>query len=151
MSSDRWISVKQKIQSLLDRLQRLEAENDELHQKINQYESALESQNESQESTNQEEVDLLKSNLARKDVFIENLEVEVQQFRQKTSDLEEKIALQDNTLQIQKNTILDLSEQNKMIKLAKGMSADKAETHELKIKINQLIRDIDRCIDLLND
>lgn len=132
MSSDRWISVKQKIQSLLDRLQRLEAENDELHQKINQYEYALESQNESQESTNQEEVDLLKSNLTRKDVFIENLEDEVQQFRQKTSDLEEKIALQDNTLQIQKNTILDLSEQNKMIKLAKGMSADKAETHELK-------------------
>ena len=36
MSSDRWISVKQKIQSLLDRLQRLELENDELHQKINQ-------------------------------------------------------------------------------------------------------------------
>jgi chromosome segregation ATPase len=151
MSSDRWISVKQKIQSLLDRLQRLEAENDELHQKINQYEYALESQNESQESTNQEEVDLLKSNLTRKDVFIENLEDEVQQFRQKTSDLEEKIALQDNTLQIQKNTILDLSEQNKMIKLAKGMSTDKADTHELKIKINQLIRDIDRCIDLLND
>ncbi len=149
MSSDRWISVKQKIQSLLDRLQRLEAENDELHQKINQYESALESQNESKESTNQKEADLLKGNLARKDVFIENLEDEVQQFRQKTSDLEEKIALQDNTLQIQKNTIL--SEQNKMIKLAKGMSADKAETHELKIKINQLIRDIDRCIDLLND
>ena len=151
MSSDRWISVKQKIQSLLDRLQRLEAENDELLQKINQYESALESQNESQESTNQEEVDLLKNNLAKKDVFIENLEDEVQQFRQKTSDLEEKIALQDNTLQIQKNTILDLSEQNKMIKLAKGMSADKSDTHELKIKINQLIRDIDRCIDLLND
>lgn len=151
MSSDRWISVKQKIQLLLDRLQRLEAENDELHQKINQYESALESQNEMQETTNQEEVNLLKSNLASKDVFIENLEDEVQQFRQKTSDLEEKVALQDKTLQIQKNTILDLSEQNKMIKLAKGMSADKAEIHELKIKINQLIRDIDRCIDLLND
>ena len=82
MSSDRWISVKQKIQILLDRLQRLEAENDELHEKINQYESALESQNEMQETTNQEEVNLLKSNLASKDVFIENLEDEVQ-FRQK--------------------------------------------------------------------
>ena len=56
MSSDRWFSVKQKIQSLLDRLQRLEAENDELHQKINQYESALETQNESQEPTNHEPI-----------------------------------------------------------------------------------------------
>ena len=151
MSSDRWISVKQKIQSLLDRLQRLEAENDALHQKIQEYELALATQNNSEETKNLEEVELLKSNLARKDMFIENLEDEVQQFREKTSDLEEKIALQDNTLQIQKNTILDLSEQNKMIKLAKGMSTDKADTHELKIKINQLIRDIDRCIDLLND
>ena len=149
MSSDRWISVKQKIQSLLDRLQRLEAENDELHQKINQYESALESQNESQESTNQEEVDLLKGNLASKDVFIENLEDEVQQFRQKTSDLEEKIALQDNTLQIQKNTILDLSEQNKMIKLAN--SIDNPENRSKFIqKIDQMIREIDQCIELIN-
>jgi chromosome segregation ATPase len=151
MSSDRWVSVKEKIQSLLDRLQRLEAENDELHQKINEYESAVESQNETEETTNQEDLDLLKSNLARKDVFIENLEDKIQQFSQRTSVLEEKITHQDNTLQIQKNTILDLSEQNKMIKLVKGMSADKAETHELKIKINQLIKDIDRCIDLLND
>ena len=151
MSSDRWISVKQKIQSLLDRLKLLEAENDELQQKIKEYETVLVSQNESEETVNDEEIELLKSNLTRKDMFIENLEDDVRQFREKISDLEEKIALQDNTLQIQKNTILDLSEQNKMIKLAKGMSADKAETHELKIKINQLIRDIDRCIDLLND
>jgi hypothetical protein len=59
--------------------------------------------------------------------------------------------LKDNTLQVQKNTINELTEQNKLIKLAKEMSSEKGGNHELKIKINELIRDIDRCIDLLND
>ena len=69
----------------------------------------------------------------------------------KVRELEEMLMLKDNTLQVQKNTINELTEQNKLIKLAKEMSSEKGDNHELKIKINELIRDIDRCIDLLND
>ena len=65
--------------------------------------------------------------------------------------MEEMLLIKDSTLQVQKNTINQLTEQNKLIKLAKEMSTEKADTHELKIKLNELIRDIDRCIDLLND
>ena len=38
-----------------------------------------------------------------------------------------------------------------MIKLAKEMSSTNADVHDLKIKINELVRDIDKCIDLLNE
>ncbi len=95
--------------------------------------------------------DLLRMNLSRKDAFILQLESEKRQLKIKISDLEEEIALKENTIEIQKNTLNDLKEQNKLIKLAKEMSPDKSDNHELKIKINELVRDIDRCIDLLND
>jgi len=95
--------------------------------------------------------DLLRMNLSRKDAFILQLETEKRQLKIKISDLEEEIALKENTIEIQKNTLNDLKEQNKLIKLAKEMSPDKSDNHELKIKINELVRDIDRCIDLLND
>ncbi len=95
--------------------------------------------------------DILRMNLSRKDAFILQLESEKRQLKIKISDLEEEIALKENTIEIQKNTLNDLKEQNKLIKLAKEMSPDKNDNHELKIKINELVRDIDRCIDLLND
>jgi len=95
--------------------------------------------------------DILRMNLSRKDAFILQLESEKRLLKIKISDLEEEIALKENTIEIQKNTLNDLKEQNKLIKLAKEMSPDKNDNHELKIKINELVRDIDRCIDLLND
>lgn len=66
-------------------------------------------------------------------------------------ELQNEISSLRNTIEIQKNTLNELKEQNKIIKLAKEMSPDQADNHELKIKINELVRDIDRCIDLLNE
>ncbi len=95
--------------------------------------------------------DILRMNLSRKDAFILQLETEKRQLKIKISDLEEEIALKENTIEIQKNTLNELKEQNKLIKLAKEMSPDKNNNHDLKIKINEIVRDIDRCIDLLNE
>jgi predicted nucleic acid-binding Zn-ribbon protein len=55
------------------------------------------------------------------------------------------------TIALQKNALGELKEENKLIKLAKEMSMSVSDTHDLKIKINELVRDIDRCIDLLNE
>jgi hypothetical protein len=38
-----------------------------------------------------------------------------------------------------------------MIKLAKEMSGGSDDHKALKMKINDLVRDIDKCIDLLNE
>ena len=89
---------------------------------------------------------------------LEHIELKIAQIKERNKELlSENEQLKNENLEL-KNKLEDaaqklknLEETNKMIKLAKGMSADKAETRELKIKINQLIRDIDRCIDLLND
>jgi hypothetical protein len=52
---------------------------------------------------------------------------------------------------LQKNTLAELTEQNKLIKLAKNFPATGTDHFEMKIKINELVREIDRCIDLLNE
>lgn len=49
-----------------------------------------------------------------------------------------------------KNTIIKLEENNKVIKLAKTLSETKENKVEVKLKINELVREIDKCIALLN-
>jgi predicted nucleic acid-binding Zn-ribbon protein len=55
------------------------------------------------------------------------------------------------TIALQKNALAELKDENKLIKLAKEMSMSSSDVHDLKIKINELVKDIDRCIDLLNE
>ena len=55
------------------------------------------------------------------------------------------------TIALQKNALAELKEENKLIKLAKNLSANDSDNHDPKIKINELVKDIDRCIDLLNE
>lgn len=55
------------------------------------------------------------------------------------------------TLEIQKNTIKDLEEYNKIIKIAGGLNLSKTDVREVKLKINEYIREIDRCIARLSE
>ncbi len=147
--TQRLLQIKDKISILISENQRKESEiltlKEEISNLSNQKKEHIVSSNSPQE------VDLWKTQMARKDMFINMLEAEKRDNQIKLSDLEEQIALMNNTIEIQKNTINDLKEQNKLIKLAKEISPDKGDNHDLKIKINQLVRDIDRCIDLLNE
>lgn len=55
------------------------------------------------------------------------------------------------TVDIQKNTIKDLEEYNKIIKIAGGLHLSKTDAREVKLKINEYIREIDRCIARLSE
>lgn len=57
----------------------------------------------------------------------------------------------EKTIELQKNTISELIERNKLIKLAKNLSLSGSDSFDVKIKINEMVREIDRCIDLLNE
>lgn len=46
--------------------------------------------------------------------------------------------------------ILKLEERNKQIKLAKSISDTNENSLDIKLKINELVREIDKCIALLN-
>ena len=50
-----------------------------------------------------------------------------------------------------KNELEMLKDQNKMIKLAKNLSNDGKDNFDVKIKINQVLKEIDKCIDILNE
>jgi peptidoglycan hydrolase CwlO-like protein len=71
--------------------------------------------------------------------------------KRENSLLKEELEGLKKTIALQKNALAELKEENKLIKLAKEMSMSGSDVHDLKIKINELVRDIDRCIDLLNE
>jgi len=50
----------------------------------------------------------------------------------------------------QKQIIKELEEKNKILKAVKTLSGNNENTHEVKLKINELVREIDKCIALLN-
>jgi len=62
-----------------------------------------------------------------------------------------RINVLENELNQEKSDASMLKEQNKMIKLAKNLSKEGRDTFDVKIKINQVLKEIDKCIDILND
>ena len=54
------------------------------------------------------------------------------------------------TVDSQKESIKNLEEKNKIIKLAKSLSDSNPGTAEMKYKINELVREIDKCIAQMN-
>ena len=64
---------------------------------------------------------------------------------------EKKIIELENTIEIQRQTIKDIEEKNKMLKIANKITEDDTKKKELKLKINDYIREIDKSIALLND
>jgi peptidoglycan hydrolase CwlO-like protein len=65
------------------------------------------------------------------------------------TQLNEKIKSLQHTIDEQKEVIKNLEEKNKTIKIAKTLDKGK-ETLDSRLKINELVREIDKCIDLLN-
>lgn len=65
--------------------------------------------------------------------------------------LAKKIIELENTIEIQRQTIKDIEEKNKMLKIANKITEDDTKKKELKLKINDYIREIDKSIALLND
>ncbi|GDX49266.1 hypothetical protein LBMAG26_01250 [Bacteroidota bacterium] len=94
---------------------------------------------------------LLHQRLVKIRESVEAISLENKQLRGNNENLTQQIAELQKTIELQKNALYELKEENKMIKLAKEMSSTNADVHDVKIKINELVRDIDKCIDLLNE
>lgn len=66
-------------------------------------------------------------------------------------ELVEKNKLQAEMIEEQQKLIDDLQEQNKILKLAKMISGGNDQnSRDIKLRINQMIREIDKSIALLN-
>ena len=63
---------------------------------------------------------------------------------------EENGFLRKNMIQ-EKNKIKELEEKYKVVKLAKSLNQENDKSTDIKLKINELVREIDKCIALLNN
>jgi hypothetical protein len=68
---------------------------------------------------------------------------ENEQLRRKSVELEEKI-------KIDSNRISDLEEKYNKLKISKALMASSNDVHDAKLKVNRMVREIDKCIALLN-
>ena len=93
----------------------------------------------------------LKQRLGEIRTKVENLLGENMRLRTEVQARAERVAELEELLDQQKNTVSEITEQNKMIKLAKNLSLTGSDNFDVKIKINEVVREIDRCIDLLNE
>jgi len=84
----------------------------------------------------------LRVNLKKLYSLYERTKSEKQDLLQRNADLEELICERDNKIK-------ELEEQNNTIKIAKALVTGE-DTHDAKIKINRIVREIDKCIALLN-
>jgi predicted nuclease with TOPRIM domain len=72
------------------------------------------------------------------------------------SEREEKQFLKNNNielqnkLEIQQTQISELEIKYSNLKIAKSLLADNEDSHDAKIRVNRIVREIDKCIALLN-
>jgi predicted nuclease with TOPRIM domain len=65
------------------------------------------------------------------------------QLKQQNEDLQKSVQ--------QKQVVIDeLEEKNQKLSLVKVITAEGGETHDAKVQINRIVREIDKCIALLN-
>lgn len=88
---------------------------------------------------------------------ISSLEKKVKELLRSYSELQnrnEKLEAELNklreTIDNQNESIKNLEERNKIIKLAKSLSDSKPDTAAMKIRINEIVREIDKCIAQMN-
>ncbi len=65
------------------------------------------------------------------------------QLKKKSIELIEKLKLDDNRLN-------DLEEKYNKLKISKALIASSNDVHDAKLKVNRMVREIDKCIALLN-
>ena len=61
----------------------------------------------------------------------------------------EKAGLRER-IRLEQNRIKDLEEKYNKLKISKALVASGEDVHDAKLKVNKMVREIDRCIALLN-
>ena len=88
-------------------------------------------------------VDSLQSKVEKLIIQHKKAKEDVKQLKEENSFLQGKLT--DAKIQIK-----ELEEQNKVLKLAKSLSGKEGKSTEIKLKINELIREIDKGIAQVN-
>ncbi len=128
--------VQNKSEALIAEYDRLKAEKDELTHRNKEIEEAYEQQLES-----------VNEYLKNRDSYIlerESLKIQLESFKVKNDELREKLENQEEGLK-------NFHNQEKNSKIVESTVEDSTKTNELKLRINEYIREIDKCISQLSD
>ncbi len=92
------------------------------------------------------------------DTYIANLSTKVEKLVRMQSELHSenlKLKGRNEELELvvndQKNVLSRLEEQNKVVKIAKAVTDDDEDRKEQRKRLNELVREVDKCIALLNN
>ncbi len=91
------------------------------------------------------------TNIVRIEDKIKNLVKQLQLLADENTGLRLEVKELREQIDGQKNKIKELDETNKIVKLADGIQSGIVDNEEAKMKINEYIREIDRCIAILSD
>ncbi|MBT3622067.1 MAG: hypothetical protein HON40_02310 [Flavobacteriales bacterium] len=89
--------------------------------------------------------------------IVNNIEIKLGKFIAKYEEIkQEKLLLQQENnasiaaLKLKEEEVLNLQEKIKLMNISKSVDASKQEVKETRLKINEYVREIDKCIALLN-
>ena len=89
--------------------------------------------------------------------IVNNIEIKLGKFIAKYEQIkQEKLLLQQENeasiaaLELKEKEVLSLQEKIKLMNISKSVDASKQEVKETRLKINEYVREIDKCIALLN-
>ena len=89
--------------------------------------------------------------------IVNNIEIKLGKFIAKYEQVkQEKLMLQQENdvsvaaLELKEKEVLNLQEKIKLMNISKSVDASKQEVKETRLKINEYVREIDKCIALLN-
>lgn len=92
------------------------------------------------------------------DTYISGLTVRVEQLagsqvslRVENSELKARNVALELAMSEQKNVLLQLEEQNKVVKIAKAVTDGDDDRREQRKRLNELVREVEKCIALLNN
>jgi|TARA_B110000444_G_C18651051_1_gene506084 chromosome segregation ATPase len=84
-------------------------------------------------------------------VFINNLKDELNLKNHENSKIKENILSKEQEISALNSNITVLNDQLKMLKLASQLDGNEVgSTTDVKLMINEMVREIDKCIDLIN-
>lgn len=82
---------------------------------------------------------------------VEKLIIQHKKAKEDVKQLREENSFLRNNLTQYKEKVKELEEKNKILKLAKTLDVGTEKSTDLKLKINELVREIDKCIALVNN
>ena len=92
----------------------------------------------------------MKATIERLHNKLESLVANYQQLKEELKASNQKVDVLSKQLDELNQTIQQLNEKNKVLKLSSSIQGEQGDNKAAKQKINELVREIDKCIALLN-